>query len=173
MISGSLQGQFIRFLSLMLKPKAILEIGTFTGYATICLAAGLPPEGKLHTIEANPELYYLIEKYIREAGLEDQITLYKGDAKEILPTLSGRYDLIFIDAGKKDYPWYYEQALRLLAPGGFLLADNVLWSGKVVTDTSDADTDLIRDFNAMIQADSRVENVLLPLRDGLLLARKL
>ncbi|MBR9922412.1 MAG: O-methyltransferase [Bacteroidetes bacterium] len=173
MLSGSLQGQFMRFISLMLQPKRVLEIGTFTGYGALCLAEGLPKDGELHTIEANQELYHLIEKYISEAGKEDQIKLLKGDAREIIPTLDGPYDLIFVDAGKQDYPWYYEQALPLLRKGGWLLADNVLWSGKVASDISDPDTDQIRAFNAVIQKDSRVENVMLPLRDGLSIIRKL
>jgi caffeoyl-CoA O-methyltransferase len=173
MMSGPLQGQFLRFLSLMLRPEKVLEIGTFTGYAALCLAEGLAPDGILDTIEVNQELYYLIEKYIQEAGKQEHIRLHKGDAKEILPGLDTDYDLIFVDAGKQDYDWYYEEALQHLRPGGWLLADNVLWSGKVVGPHEDTDTQKIRAFNQEVHHDPRVENVLLPLRDGLLIVRKL
>ena len=172
MISGPLQGQLLRLLSLMIQPKQVLEIGTFTGYASLCLAAGIPSDGALHTIEANPELEYLIRKYIDKAGLQDKIHLYIGDAKSIIPNLDFQFDLAFIDAGKNDYCFYYDLIFDKLNPGGIILADNVLWSGKVVQKNNDADTKVIDAFNKKVQADERVENLILPIRDGLSIIRK-
>lgn len=173
MISGPLQGQLLRFISLIAQPKRILEIGTFTGYAAICLAQGLPEEGMLHTIEANKELEYLIRSYIQRAGLEQKIQLHIGDAKAILPTLDEHFDLVFLDAGKQDYALYYDLVIEKINLGGLLLADNVLWSGKVVQPKKDTDTQILDAFNKKVQADERVENLILPIRDGLLIARKL
>ncbi len=172
MLSGHLQGQFFSFLSRMIHPKAVLEIGTFTGYAAICLAAGLQAGGILHTIEVNPELEYLIRKYIKKAKLEDRIQVHIGDAKRIVPTLNLLFDLVFIDAGKRDNAFYYELALSKLHTGGHILIDNVLWDGKVAARKSDKDTRDIHAFNEMVQADVRVENIMLPIRDGVLLVRK-
>ncbi len=172
MLSGRLQGQFLRMLSLLMKPERILEVGTFTGYSALCLAEGLSSRGRLHTVEANLELEYLIRKYIRLAGREEQIVLHLGDAAEVLPGLAGPFDLAFLDAGKQDYRTHYELLLPLLRPGGILLADNVLWSGKVMGPATDDDTESLRAFNTFVAGDERVEQVLLPLRDGLLLARK-
>lgn len=172
MISGPLQGQLFRMISLMLRPKNILEIGTFTGYATICLAAGLAEGGMIHTIEANEELEYLSRKYFEQAGLSEKIILSIGDAKTIVPALEETYDLVFIDAGKKDNALYYDLAFDKVRQHGFLLIDNVLWSGKVLEEQQDKMTNLIKAFNEKVQTDDRVENVLLPIRDGLMLVRK-
>ncbi|MEM9884475.1 MAG: class I SAM-dependent methyltransferase [Bacteroidota bacterium] len=172
MISGPLQGQFFSFISKMLRPKTILEIGTFTAYASICLAQGLAEGGILHTIEVNEELEYLIREYIEKAGLSDKIKVHIGDAKKIVPTLSEKFDLIFIDAGKNDNEFYYELAMEQLKSGGYILVDNVLWSGKVIQAKQDKDTQKIDAFNKKVQEDARVENLLLPFRDGIFLIRK-
>ncbi len=173
MLSGAYQGQLLRFLSLMLRPMRILEVGTFTGYTAICMAEGLAQGGMLHTIEANDELGWLIQKYIRQAGMEKKITLHLGDAAKVLPTLSEVFDLVFVDAGKLDYPVHYELALAKMRPGAFLLADNVLWDGKVAAgNEKDETARALRAFNDFVHHDERVENLLLPFRDGLMVVRK-
>ncbi|KAA5548668.1 O-methyltransferase [Adhaeribacter rhizoryzae] len=175
MLSGHYQGRVLSMLSHMIKPKQILEIGTYTGYSGLCLAEGLTPDGQLHTIDINDELEDLVRKYVAAAGLENQINYYLGNALEIIPTLNIQFDLVFIDADKINYSRYYDLVLEKTNPGGYILADNVLWSGKVVQEPGkkiDKDTQAILDFNLKIQQDDRVENVLLPLRDGLLLMRK-
>lgn len=172
MISGHLQGQFLTLLSQLQRPKAILEIGTFTGYAAICLAQGLAEGGLLHTIEPNRELEHIIRKYIVKAGLQEKIQLYIARAEEIIPNLNIAFDLVFIDAGKQQNALFYDMILDKVNPGGLILIDNVLWSGKVVTSENDADTEVIRAFNDKVHNDPRVENLLLPIRDGLLIARK-
>lgn len=172
MISGPLQGQLLQMISLIAQPKRILEVGTFTGYATICLARGLAENGRMDTIEVNPELAYIIRKYLKKARLEQQVALHIGDALEIIPQLPGTFDLIFLDAGKQHYQTYYDLLIDRMTAGGLLLADNVLWSGKVIQEKQDADTATLHAFNEMIQADQRVDKVMLPLRDGLYLIRK-
>lgn len=173
MLSGPQQGALLRFISLMLRPRRVLEIGTFTGYAALCLAEGLAEDGLLHTIEVNDELAWLIRQYVEKAGLSDKIRLHLGDAADIVPHLDETFDLIFLDAGKMDYAQHYELVLPKLRPGGFLLADNVLWDGKVAgTEMKDATTLALRAFNDKIHQDPRVENLLLPLRDGLMMVRK-
>lgn len=174
MLSGALQGQFLQLLSQLLQPSTILEIGTFTGYASICLARGLSAKGHMHTIEANPELEYLIRKYLDKARLADRVALHIGDAMEVIPRLPGRFDLVFIDAGKQHYQAYYDLVVDRVNPGGLIIADNVLWSGKVATEarTKDADTQELHAFNLHLHKDPRVANLLLPIRDGLLVARK-
>ncbi len=172
MLSGPLQGQMLRLLSQLLQPRTILEIGTFTGYSALCLAEGLAPDGKLYTIEGNPELEYLIRKYIQKAEQTEKIELIIGDAKAIIPDLPYEYDLVFIDAGKNDYAFYFDLVVDRVRPGGLILADNVLWSGKVLNGKYDKDTATIHAFNQKIQDDERVENILLPIRDGLIIARK-
>jgi len=173
MASGYLQGTLLRFLSRMIRPATVLEIGSFTGYATLCLLEGLLPQGKIHTIEVNQELAYIIEKYIDRAGAANRIQLHIGDAKKIIPTINATYDLVFIDAGKMHYPQYYDLIIDRVNPGGYILADNVLWDGKVVRVEKDRDTEILDYFNKKIHQDPRVENILLPIRDGLMLARKL
>jgi caffeoyl-CoA O-methyltransferase len=174
MMSGHLQGALLRLISQLAAPQRILEIGTFTGYATICLAAGLRPDGILHTIEANPELQFFWEKYFPMAGIHKQVQTHIGDAKKIIKGLAGPFDLVFIDAGKLDYALYYDLVIDKLNPGGLILADNVLWSGKVAGPEQDYDMDTatLHAFNKKVQEDQRVENVLLPIRDGLIAIRK-
>lgn len=173
MISGPYQGALLRFISLMIQPKRILEIGTFTGYGSICLAQGLPDDGVLHTIEADDELAPIIHTYIDKAGFSKKVQLHLGDAADIIPGLDEMFDLILLDAGKMDYARHYELALAKTRPGGFLLADNVLWDGKVAAnDKKDATAQILSEFNDFIQQDERVENVLLGIRDGLMLMRK-
>jgi predicted O-methyltransferase YrrM len=175
MLSGHLQGRLLAMLSAMIRPTSILEIGTYTGYSAICLAEGLREGGKLITIDVNPELEDRIRKYIEEAGLSESITFIVGDAKTIVRTLPNRYDLVFIDADKASYPLYYELALERLLPGGYIIFDNVLWSGKVLDASQlakDAETKILHGLNEQIQHDKRVENVLLPVRDGLMILRK-
>lgn len=172
MMSGHLQGQLLSLLSKMLQPKAILEIGTFTGYSAICLAQGLAADGVLHTIEANQELAYIIRKYIERAALQDSIQLHIGDAKQLIPNLTEIFDIVFIDAGKNDNGFYYDLIFDQVRSGGLILIDNVLWSQKVLRANYDKDTQTIHAFNQKIQADERVENVLLPIRDGLTVVRK-
>ena len=174
MLSGQYQGQLLRLFSLMMRPKRVLEIGTFTGYAALCMAEGMAEGGVLHTIEANDEFGWLIRKHIHEAGMEGKIVLHIGDAAQIVPTLNDVFDLVFLDAGKLDYPTHYELALAKMRPGGILLADNVLWDGKVVSGGDRDETDrALRDFNNFVHQDERVENLMLPLRDGLMLVRKM
>ena len=172
MLSGHLQGQFLMLLSTLLQPKVILEIGTFTGYAAICLAQGLAENGILHTIEANPELEHIITKYITKARLENKTQLHFGKAEVIIPTLPLNFDLVFIDAGKQQNDLFYDLVFDKVNPGGLILVDNVLWSGKVVQGENDPDTALIRAFNDKVHQDDRVENLMLPIRDGLLIVRK-
>ncbi|MEN0003016.1 MAG: O-methyltransferase [Bacteroidota bacterium] len=172
MASGPVQGSLLYMLSSLLQAKSILEIGTFTGYATICLAMGLAPNGRVYTIEANAELEYLIREYLRKAKLEEQVQLYMGKAEEIVPTLEGSFDLVFIDAGKQQYAEHYDLIIDRVRSGGLILADNVLWSKKVIQKQYDLDTQLLHQFNQKIQEDERVENVLLPIRDGLIVVRK-
>jgi len=174
MLSGHLQGKVLEMLSKMIRPEKILEIGTYTGYSAICLAKGLKEDGVLHTIEINDELEEIITKYIQKSGLQKQINVHFGNALEIIPTLNEKFDLIFIDGDKREYLDYYELVLNYLQPGGFILADNVLWSGKVIElETPDDEyTKGIFDFNDFLKNDKRVEKVILPLRDGLTLIRK-
>jgi predicted O-methyltransferase YrrM len=175
MLSGHFQGRLLSMLSKMIKPKMILEIGTYTGYSAICLAEGLAENGKLITIDVNAEQEHRVRKYIAEAGLQNQIQFIIGDALNIIKTLPHTYDLIFIDADKPNYTNYYDLVFDKLNKGGYIIADNVLWSGKVVDEkeiTKDKDTQILDTFNKKIQQDERVENILLPIRDGLMVVRK-
>ena len=175
MLSGAAQGKFLQMLAQLTAASRILEIGTYTGYSAICLARGMKTSGELHTIDIKEELYDIAHKYFVKAGLENQITQHTGNALHVIPELSGTFDLIFIDADKKNYPLYMDLCLEKLKPGGLLVADNVLWNGKVVENPTptDADTQGVIAFNQKIQDCKDLENVLLPLRDGLMLARKL
>ena len=173
MLSGHIQGRMLSMLSHMIRPKLILEIGTFTGYSALCFAEGLLEGGHLHTIDINDELTPMVKSYIARAGMEDKITLHNGNASEIIPGLSGSFDLAFIDADKINYSLYYDLVFDKVRQGGFLIADNVLWSGKVLNmETADKDTLAIHQFNEKIKKDTRVEKVLLTVRDGLLIIRK-
>lgn len=174
MLSGKVLGGFLQMFSKLLSPDRILEIGTYTGYSAICLARGLKANGKLITLEVNEELKASTLSFFKKAGVDQKIELINGNALEIIPTLEETFDLVFIDAHKEDYPAYYEAAMKKLAHGGYILADNVLWSGKVLDENlSDATTQAIHQFNQMISDDVRVENLLLPIRDGLMVIQKL
>ena len=175
MLSGSVQGKFLEMISLMIRPKYILEIGTFTAYSAIALAKGLIAGGKLITLEVNEEMETFAKEYIHKSGMDDKIQLIMGDAVKIIPDLPEEFDLVFIDADKEQYVDYYELSLAKLKPGGFILADNVLWSGKVLEEDSKSDKETrgIKAFNEFVENDKRVEQVMLSVRDGLLLVRKL
>lgn len=174
MLSGQLQGRFLAMISKMIKPDYIVEIGTYTGYSALCLAEGLSEQGRLITIEHNPELKDRIKAYFKMSQYSDKLDLRIGEAGIILDEMEPGMDLVFIDADKSNYPVYYEKIIDKVKPGGYILADNVLWSGKVTKDVPEDDRDTIslKKFNTFVQQDSRVENVLLPLRDGLMLIRK-
>lgn len=172
MLSGHLQGRVLAMISKMIKPQLILEIGTYTGYSAICLAEGISPGGKLITIDINEELEDRVRGYFNEAGISDCIDYRIGDARQIIPTLPASIDLVFIDADKESYTHYFELVIDKVVPGGFILADNVLWSGKVLADKPDKDTRAIMEFNEKVNSDPRVENVLLPIRDGIMILRK-
>ena len=174
MLSGSVQGALLTMLVKLVKPRRVLEIGCFTGYSTVCMAYGLPEGGHIDSLEINEELEYLILEGFEKAGVKDRVTMHFGDAKKTLGTLQGPYDLVFMDADKRDYCAYYEQMKPLLHSGSLILADDVLWDGKVYADPvpGDAQTRGIVAFNDMIAADPTVEKVLLPLRDGLYLISK-
>jgi predicted O-methyltransferase YrrM len=175
MLSGHFQGRLLSMISHMVKPHTILEIGTYTGYSAICLAEGLAQGGKLITIDVNAEREAMVNKYIQMAGMQAHIQHIIGDAYNIIKTLPHTFDLVFIDADKQNYPRYYELVMERLSPCGYLLIDNVLWSGKVIDDEAlqkDKDTQALHQLNETIQKDNRVENILLPVRDGLMLVRK-
>ena len=174
MASGPVQGRFLQMICEMTRPSRVLEIGTFTGFSTICMALGMDKDSQLITIEANEELEEMIRKYLALAEVDDRVRLIIGDAKEVIPALEGPFDLVYIDADKLHYPLYYDLVIEKVAQGGLILADNVLWDGKVVDPRAKgADTQAIREFNDKVMGDPRVEQVLLPLRDGLMMARKL
>lgn len=173
MLSGHLQGRVLAMISRMIRPKAILELGTFTGYSAICFAEGLAEGGKLITIDKNAELEDRVRKNFDAAGLTDIIDYRIGNAADIIPSLDMSFDLVFIDADKENYANYYDMLIDKLNLNGFILADNVLWSGKVLEEKGDKDTEALRAFNRKITGDPRVENVLLPIRDGIMLIRKL
>jgi len=175
MLSGHIQGKFLEMISRMIRPKNILEIGTYTGYSAICLAKGLSEKGILHTIEINPELESIANEFIHKSGLQNYIRQHIGDAAKIIPTLSEVFDLVFIDADKENYLKYYNLVFDKVRTGGFILADNALWGGKVIETVKQADKETIgiMKFNDFIQADTRVENLLLSLRDGIMLICKL
>jgi len=173
MLSGHLQGRVLAMISRMIRPKAILELGTFTGYSAICFAEGLAEGGKLITIDKNAELEDRVRKNFDAAGLTDIIDYRIGNAADIIPSLDMSFDLVFIDADKENYANYYDMLIDKLNLNGFILADNVLWSGKVLEEKGDKDTEALKAFNRKITGDPRVENVLLPIRDGIMLIRKL
>ena len=174
MLSGKVQAKFLEMICRMLQPKRILEIGTFTGYSAIAMAGGLPKNGLIYTIEINEEQEKIIQKYIALAGMEEKIKLFIGDAVKIIPQIDEVFDLVFIDADKEQYVDYYEFSMEKLRPGGFILADNVLWGGKAVRDEHpDKETRGIRRFNEHVKNDPRVEQLMLSVRDGLMLVRKL
>jgi caffeoyl-CoA O-methyltransferase len=175
MLSGHLQGRFLSFISKIKQPNYILEIGTYTGYAALCLAEGLTTNGELHTIEKNEELEARILKYFLASGKESQLNLHIGNAIEIIPKIQRPFDLVFIDADKENYANYFDLIIDHLPSGALIIADNVLWSGKVLDNKeleNDFETKALHLFNEKIHQDSRVENILLPIRDGLMMVRK-
>jgi len=172
MVSGHLQGRLLAMLSKMIRPKCILEIGTFTGYSAICLAEGLDEQGKIITIDINEELESRVREYFILTGQVAKFDFRIGNALSIIPTLSGPFDLVWIDADKKNYSHYFDLVIDKIPSGGFMLADNVLWGGKVLEKMKDKDTVAIQQFNEKIRSDERVENIMLPIRDGILLIRK-
>ena len=172
MLSGKVQGQFLKFVSQMLQPKRVLEIGTYTGYAAICLAAGLQKDGKLYTIDINEELESLVKEYVQKAGLQDNIIQIIDNAQNVIPKLDEVFDLVFIDADKQNYSLYYDLVFDKVRSGGFILADNVLWSGKITQEKKDKDTQSLAAFNDKVQQDKRVENVIISIRDGIMMIRK-
>jgi predicted O-methyltransferase YrrM len=173
MLSGHLQGKLLSMFSHMVRPKTILEIGTYTGYSALCLLEGLQPGGKLITIDINEELEDSVRDYFRQADADSRIDFRIGDATRIIPQLPEKFDMVFIDADKENYSRYFDLIIDRVNLNGFILADNVLWSGKVLDAKPDKDTRAIIAFNEKVQADTRVENVLLPVRDGIMVMRKL
>lgn len=175
MLSGHLQGRFLSMISRMLRPDSILEIGTYTGYSALCLCEGLNKGGKLITIDINEELETFTRRFFADSPFADYIDYQIGNATEIIPTLTETFDLVFIDADKINYKNYFDLCIEKVRTGGFLIADNVLWSGKVIQDDIkiDKDTQALLDFNKMVHEDSRVSNILLPIRDGLMILQKL
>ncbi|MAX70874.1 MAG: methyltransferase [Flavobacteriaceae bacterium] len=174
MLSGPYQGRVLSMISKLVRPKTILELGTFTGYATLCLAEGLQKDGKIHTIDINEELHDFQRKYFDKSGFGEQIIQHTGSALDIIPSLDMSFDLVFIDADKPNYSNYFHLIIDKLNPGGIILSDNVLWHGKVVEPLNDKDksTKAVLDYNTLLKTDKRVETVLLPIRDGLTISRK-
>ena len=175
MLSGAYQGKLLEMISCMVQPSRVLEIGAYVGYSAICLAKGLKQDGLLHTIEADEELEDIITKAIADANLNDKIILHIGEALNVLPTINEMFDLVFIDADKINYINYYEQVLPMVRQGGIIILDNILWSGKVVCEQPklDKETATLMQLNDLVQNDPRVENILLPIRDGLMICRKI
>ena len=172
MMVGRIEGRFLAFLVFTLRARRVLEIGTFTGYSSICMASALPPDGRIVTVDVNVETTEIAQRYATEAGVVDRIDYQLGPATEILPALDGPFDLVFIDADKEGYVDYYEAALPKLAENGLMIADNVLWSGRVVDEDADGSTRAIQLFNEHVRADDRVESVMLTVRDGMTLIRR-
>ena len=175
MLSGHFQGRVLSMFSHMIRPMNILEIGTYTGYSALSLAEGLQKGGKVITIDINEELEEIVNHFIDQSDYKENVEMIVGDAMKIIPTLDIEFDIVFIDADKQNYSAYYDIVFDKVKTGGYIIADNVLWSGKVVEDyeTTDRDTQLLMEFNLKIQKDARVQNVLFPLRDGLMIARKI
>ena len=172
MLSGFVQGRILSMFSRMIKPRVILEIGTYLGYSALCFAEGLADGGKVITLDVNEETNLVARSFVEKTVYKDRIEFHLGDAVEIIPALPVTFDLVFIDADKPNYSNYYNLVFDKLRPGGFIIADNVLWSGKVLEDEKDENTQALHDFNLMVQADDRVSNVLLPIRDGLMVICK-
>lgn len=175
MLSGRSVGALLRHFVLMLKPRRVLELGVFTGYSTICLAGALPEDGRVDSVEINDEMEDLIREGLTRAGVEEKVNLIFGDAKEVITELEETYDLVYIDANKREYVAYYQTVIDMVRPGGYILADNVLWDGKVYEKEPprDRQTQGILAFNDLVAGDSRVENFILPLRDGINIIRKI
>lgn len=174
MISGHYQGRILSLISKIISPKKILEIGTYTGYSAICLCEGMDNDGILHTIDNNKELVKIQNKYFKKANLTNKIVQHSGDAKNIIPTIEEEFDIVFIDADKESYPEYYDLIINKVSSGGIIIADNILWSGKILEKVGKDDqaTKSIIEFNNKIIEDDRVKNIILPIRDGLNIVRK-
>ncbi len=172
MLSGKVQGKMLQFISQMLQPQRILEIGTYTGYSAICLAQGLTDNGKLFTLDINEELESMVRDYFERSGLSKKIEYIIGDATKIIPQLNEQFDLVFIDADKQNYSLYYDLVFDRVRSGGFIMADNVLWSGKILDEKKDKDTQALYEFNKKVHNDNRAESVILSMRDGVFLIRK-
>jgi caffeoyl-CoA O-methyltransferase len=173
MLSGPFQGRLLSLISKLVQPERILEIGTYTGYSALCLAEGLTKEGKLVTLDVNEELHKRVQGYFNASDYSEHIDYRIGDALDLIPALNETWDLVFIDADKKNYVNYYDLVVDRVRSGGLILADNVLWSGKVIDEKAqDKETVLLRQYNERINRDERVENILLPIRDGIMVARK-
>ena len=174
MLSGFFQGRLLSIISKLIKPKKVLEIGTYTGYSAICIAEGMNKNGMIHTIDKNEELNIIQKKYFKKSGLEDNIVQYNGCALDIIPKIEEKFDLIFIDADKENYINYFNLVIDKLNNNGVILADNVLWSGKVInSEDHDLTTNVLREFNKNVNNDNRVETILLPIRDGISIIRKI
>ena len=176
MLSGHLQGRVLTMLCHMIKPKNVLEIGTYTGYSALCFAEALKPDGKIVTIDINEELEELVRDHVKRSGYDDKIDYIVGNAVDVIPKLDLSFDLVFIDADKNNYSTYFDLIIDTLPRGAFVIADNVLWSGKVLSKNHkklDKDTEAIITFNKKVHEDDRVENVLFPIRDGLMVLRKI
>lgn len=175
MLSGHYQGRILSLVSKIIKPKTVLEIGTYTGYSTICLSEGLDKNGNIHTIDHNEELLVIQNKYFKKAGISEKVKQYTGDAIKIIKKLNLDFDLVFIDADKENYPLYFDSIIEKVKPGGVIIADNILWSGKILEKVEEEDyaTKSIIEFNDKVNNDDRVETIILPIRDGLSLIRKI
>ena len=175
MLSGHYQGRILSLVSKIIKPKTVLEIGTYTGYSTICLSEGLDKNGNIHTIDHNEELLVIQNKYFKKAGISEKVKQYTGDATKIVKKLNLDFDLVFIDADKENYPLYFDSIIEKVKPGGVIIADNILWSGKILekVEKEDYATKSIIEFNDKVNNDDRVETIILPIRDGLSLIRKI
>ena len=175
MLSGHYQGRILSLVSKIIKPKTVLEIGTYTGYSTICLSEGLDKNGSIHTIDHNEELLVIQNKYFKKAGISEKVKQYTGDATKIIKKLNLDIDLVFIDADKENYPLYFDLIIEKVKPGGVIIADNILWSGKILEKVEEEDyaTKSIIEFNDKVNNDDRVETIILPIRDGLSLIRKI
>lgn len=175
MLSGHYQGRILSLVSKIIKPKTVLEIGTYTGYSTICLSEGLEKNGSIHTIDNNEELLVIQNKYFKKAGISEKVKQYTGDATKIVKKLNLDFDLVFIDADKENYPLYFDSIIDKVKPGGVIIADNILWSGKILEKVEEEDyaTKSIIEFNDKVKNDERVEVIILPIRDGLSLIRKI
>lgn len=174
MLSGHLQGRFLSMISKLMSPHLILEIGTYTGYSALCLAEGLSAKGKIHTIDINTGLAGMVNGYVRKAGYHDQVHQHLAPATEVIPTIEGTFDLVFIDADKPNYCNYFDLVIDRMRTGSLIIADNVLWSGRVLGPESEMDSETkgLHDYATKVKADDRVENVLLPIRDGLMVSRR-
>ncbi len=174
MLSGHLQGQILKMLCQMIQPKNILEIGTYTGYSSICMAQSTADDTTIDTIEIDDEIIPFTQSFFDRAGVNNKIKIHLGDAVDVIPTLNKKYDLIFMDGDKRQYPNYYKQVFDLLNPGGYILADNILWDGKIIEPVhpNDLYTQGILEFNQMVKEDQRVEKVIFPFRDGIFVIRK-